>query len=111
MARTREDMCQALPPMVQHLARKVNKLNNITWHALAIALICFAANQSIADTAPVNKAVHIGKLPDWTGFWESNVDFKHEPSHDPPYNAEWKAKSEAALAKQPARFYCAEGMP
>jgi hypothetical protein len=104
-------MYRVQPPTVQRLVQKANKLSNMTWHAFAVLLISFAANQSIADTTPVKKAVHTERLPDWSGFWESNVDFKHEPPKDPPYNAEWKAKSETALAKQPARFYCAEGMP
>jgi hypothetical protein len=104
-------MCRALPPMVQRLVQKVNKLSNTHWYALAVFLVNFGVLQAMADTAPAKKTAHSDQLPDWSGFWESNVDFKHEPSHDPPYNAEWKGKSEAALAKQPARFYCAEGMP
>ncbi len=55
--------------------------------------------------------VHAIQLPDWSGYWESNIDVRDAKPAKWPYKPEWQAKADAILASQDAHFYCTEGMP
>jgi hypothetical protein len=74
--------------------------------------IVFAAGAALAAEVVHRPGHSPQKLPDWSGFWESNIDIKTD--FHPifwPYNEEWKAKADAVLASQEGHFYCTEGMP
>jgi hypothetical protein len=88
---------------------------------LVIALcVCVAAVRAVAAATPQERQQVFLKLPDWTGIWiaddgimtrlglrndvegDSGPTFKDRIMARPaPYNAEWRAKAQAALKSPP----------
>jgi hypothetical protein len=74
-------------------------------------LLYLVANPLALAAGSQTHARRAQRLPDWSGFWESNIDVEKAEPLTWPYNPEWQAKADAILATEDAHFYCTEGMP
>ena len=89
------------------MRRSPRAITSMSFAALCALLFITAAVQ--ATDAQQRKQGRA--LPDWSGLWESNIDFAHVKFPVWPYNSEWQRKAEQIMASQDSHFYCTEGMP